>query len=63
MNASLSVSRAIDRQIKADQKRMKKEVKLLLLGIFFSQYIESWGFCQKTHTYQKVLVNQANQLY
>ncbi|GAA5801624.1 hypothetical protein HPULCUR_007072 [Helicostylum pulchrum] len=30
--ASTSVSRTIDKKIKADQKRMKKEVKLLLLG-------------------------------
>jgi guanine nucleotide-binding protein subunit alpha len=27
------MSRKIDKQIKTDQKRMKKEVKLLLLGI------------------------------
>lgn len=32
MNASISTSRSIDKQIKIDQKRMKKEVKLLLLG-------------------------------
>lgn len=30
--ASTTVSRTIDKKIKADQKRMKKEVKLLLLG-------------------------------
>ncbi|KAI9361449.1 guanine nucleotide binding protein, alpha subunit [Pilaira anomala] len=31
-NTSTAVSRTIDKKIKADQKRMKKEVKLLLLG-------------------------------
>jgi hypothetical protein len=31
-SGSSSISRAIDKQIKVDQKRMKKEVKLLLLG-------------------------------
>jgi len=31
-SSSTTKSQAIDKQIKADQKRMKKEVKLLLLG-------------------------------
>lgn len=31
-SSSTTKSRVIDKQIKADQKRMKKEVKLLLLG-------------------------------
>ena len=30
--ATMYISRTIDKQIKIDQKRMKKEVKLLLLG-------------------------------
>lgn len=30
--SSSAISRSIDKQIKADQKRMKREVKLLLLG-------------------------------
>lgn len=32
---STPTSRLIDKQIRDDEKRMKKEVKLLLLGKFF----------------------------
>jgi hypothetical protein len=32
IGSTTAISRTIDKQIKADQKSMKKEVKLLLLG-------------------------------
>lgn len=36
-------TRSIDRQIKEDEKRLKKEVKLLLLGKFSTRWREGGG--------------------
>jgi hypothetical protein len=42
---SATHSRSIDTQIRVEKKRMKKEVKLLLLGIFFFFCKSEKGSC------------------
>ena len=39
----LKKSREIEKQLREDQKRMAKEVKLLLLGIFYSWRLQVEG--------------------